>query len=57
MSGVTVDGLVCSFKGVLKGASSLQFLGDHCGLPFAGVATALIGGVATAYAEVNAKLA
>ena len=37
----------------LMGASTLGFLGDHCGIPFAGLATALIGGVAVAYAAVG----
>jgi len=36
---------------VLKGVAAIQFLGDHCSIPFAGVATALIGGAALAYAE------
>ena len=32
-------------------ASALEMLGDHCGLPFVGTATALIGAGARAYAE------
>jgi hypothetical protein len=41
---------------LLKGAAALSFLGDHCGLPFAGLATALIGGAALAYAEHEKKV-
>lgn len=41
---------------MLKGVSAIQFLGDNCNLPFAGLATALIGGAALAYAEHEKKV-
>jgi len=41
---------------MLKGVAAIQFLGDNCNLPFAGLATALIGGAAVAYAEHEKKV-
>jgi hypothetical protein len=38
---------------LIKGSAALQFLGDNCGLPFAGMATALIAGVAYVVEEVK----
>ncbi len=56
--GLGGDPAASAVGAAVAGASALQALGDHCGLPFAGLATALIGGAAEAVAEhVKAKRA
>lgn len=41
---------------LIKGGAALQFLGDNCGLPFAGMAASLIGGVVIAVEEVTISI-